>query len=162
MHKFISLILFFTLIVSCTKEVPESEKQLTKSTNEKEIRAVVDNFTAAYNSGGIDNISNYFTSDYGGFVPDLDSAVGIAAYQSDLRNFRKQYPENEMHLKIEEVYISEEFAAVQTFGSYTTLDPVEGKKVPVYSERSIKLLRKVKNEGWKIFKSLSIPAFSYE
>jgi hypothetical protein len=37
-----------------------------------------------------------------------------------------------------------------------TLDPVEEKKAPVYSERSIKLLRKVKNEGWKIFKSLSI------
>jgi len=162
MRKYISFIIFTALIVSCTKEVPESEKQLAKSTNEKEVRAVIDNFAAAYNSGGIDNFSNYFTNDYGGFVPDQDTAVGLAAYQNDLRNLRNQYPENEMHLKIEEVYISEEFAAVQTFGSYMTLDPVEEKKAPVYSERSIKLLRKVKNEGWKIFKSLSIPAFSYE
>jgi len=162
MRKLISFALLLTLVASCTKEVPESEKRLAKSTSEKEIGVIIENFSEAYNSGDIDKISSYLSIDYSGFVQDSDSAINMNTYLNELKNLRKQHPESKLQLKIEEVNVSEELAAVRTFGSYMVPDPIEGKMNPVYSERSIKLLHKVKNEGWKIFRSLSIPAFSYE
>ncbi len=161
MKKIIPFILLLTLVVSCTKEVPESEKKLVKSTSEKEIKDVLESFVASFNSGEFDKIPSYFTDDFGAFIPDSDSAINLEEYKNELNKLRKRYPEVKLQVNVEGVYVSEDLAAAQTFSSYLANDPVEGKMSPVYSERSIKLLRKTKNDGWKIFKSLSIPAFSY-
>ena len=161
MKKFIPFILLLVIAASCTKEVPESEKKIAKTTSEKEIKDLIEKFVTSFNSGEFEKLPLYFTSDYGGYIPDSDSALSSTEYQNELQKFHARYPDGKLLVNIENVYVSEDLAAVQTFSSFMTYDPIEGKLSPASSERSIKLLRKTKNEGWKIFKSLSIPAFSY-
>ena len=161
MKKFILLAMLIAFTASCTKEVPESEKKIARSTSEKEVTSLIDSFVVSFNSGIFEKMPSYFTNDYGGYTPDSDTALGPAQYKNELQKLRNRYPDGKLQVNVENVYVSEDLAAVQTFSSFMTFDPIEGKLSPLSSERSLKLLRKTKNDGWKIFKSLSVPAFSY-
>jgi hypothetical protein len=49
-----------------------------------------------------------------------------------------------------------------TIGSFMVSDPIENKIIPVYSERSIRILKKQKEGTWKIFRFIAVPTFTYE
>jgi len=156
---FISTIIF---VVSCTKEVPETEKKLTKAVNEAEISKIIQDFQSSINSNDINAAINFLTEDFSSFVPDCDTAIDLYTFKNNLTLFKKQYPNGLIKIDIEEIFVSEELASVQTFTSYMNRDPVEEKMNPVYSERSIKLLRKQKLGSWKFFRMLSTTAYSYD
>ena len=158
-------ILIFTslllIITACTKEVPEAEKKLSKSFEEKSARETVENFVEAYNSNDIAKAASFFENDYRGVAADSDDVVGIDALKNELITYKKQYPDGKWEIKIDEVFISGELAYVFTSGSFLMLDPIERKMNPIYSERAIRILKEQKNDGWKIFRYLATPTFSY-
>ena len=163
MKKIYVLLLLSLFFYSCTKEVPETEKKLSRTVSTNEIKQLFENFTSDVNSNNLDKIDSYFEGDFSSFVQDADSAVDLNSYKTNLVNFQKQYPSGKLQTNIEDIFVSEELAAAQVFVSYMINDPVEKGMNPVYSERSIKLLRKSKTDNsWKIFRSLSTPAFSYD
>lgn len=163
MKKIYVLLLLSLLFYSCTKEVPETEKKLSRTVSTNEIKQLFENFTSDVNSNNLDKIDSYFDGDFSSFVQDADSAVDLNSYKTNLVNFQKQYPAGKLQTNIEDIFVSEDLAAAQVFVSYMINDPVEKGMSPVYSERSIKLLRKSKiDNSWKIFRSLSTPAFSYD
>ena len=161
MKNLVPLLIIISFVVSCTKEVPESEKKIARSTSENEIKSLIDSFVVSFNSGEFDKMHLYFAADYSGYIPDSDTAISLTEYKNELQKLHDRYPDGKLQVNVEDINVSEELAAVQTFSSFMTYDPIEGKSSPLSSERSIKLLRKAKNDGWKIIKSLSIPAFSY-
>jgi ketosteroid isomerase-like protein len=156
---FTSLLLILT---ACTKEVPETEKKLSKSLEEKSARETVENFVAAYNSDDIAKAVSFFEADYKGVVADSDDVVGFDALRDDLIHYRKQYPNGKWEIKFDEILVSGELAYVFTSGSFLMHDPIEKKMNPIYSERAIRILKKQKNDGWKIFRYMAIPMFSYD
>lgn len=156
---FASLLL---IMASCTKEVPETEKKTSKLSEEKNALESVENFVAAYNSNDIAKAVTFFTADYKGIVADSDEVLGLDALKDDLSQYRKQYPEGKWELKIDEVHVSGELAYIFTSGSFLMPDPVEGKMNPIYSERAIRILKKQKNDGWKIFRYMATQMFSYD
>ncbi len=162
MRTISTLFILVIIFSSCTKEVPESEKKIVKTTNENEVRALINNYSSYFNSGDIKASLTVFSEDYSEYIPDTDNPVDLTVLENNLLNFRSQNPEGKLSITIEEVFVADELAAAQTFTSYLIPDPVEGKMNPVYSERSMKLLRKTKTTGWKIFRSLSSTAFSYD
>ncbi|PKL83053.1 MAG: hypothetical protein CVV24_06930 [Ignavibacteriae bacterium HGW-Ignavibacteriae-3] len=147
---------------SCTKEVPETEKKLVKSLDEKYVRETIENYTASYNSNDIEKAVSLFEQDYKGTTGDAEDVVGVEALRNDLIQYRRQYPEGKWQININEINISGELAYVFTTGSFLMVDPIENKMNPVYSERTIKILKKQKNDGWKIYRSLAAPTFTYD
>lgn len=157
------LILSLLIIISaCTKEVPESEKRLTKSIEETSIRNAIENFAAAYNSNDIEAAILFFDRDYRGIVADSEDIVGLDALKNDLLQYRKQYPEGKWEIKIDELNVFGDFAYALCSGSFLMPDPIEKKMNPIYSERSIRIFKKQKDDGWKIFRYAAMPTFSYD
>lgn len=163
MIKKVFLLLAVVLFISaCTKEVPENEKRISKSFEENEIRTLIDMYYKSYNDNDIETAVSFFHPEYKGVAADSEDVVGIQALESELYHFRKQYPDGQWDFKIEELYVQNELGYVITSGSFMMPDPIENKMSPRYSERSIRVLRKVKNLGWKIYRSFSVPTFSYD
>lgn len=160
MKKLFSL-LFLLILISCTKEVPEAEKNISKSVEENQVREVVDKFYSAYNNNDIVTAISFCDSDYKGIATEADDVAGTSMLEDELYNFRKQYPEGKWKIVIEEVSVQNSLAYIITQGSFMVPDPVEGE-APQYSERCIRILRHVKNEGWKIYRAFSVPMFSYD
>jgi len=157
-YAFLILILFVT---ACTKEVPESENRIAKTAEEEAIRKLIDHFYTAYNSGDIETAVTLIDENYKGMAADSDDVIGVEALTNELYQYRKEYPEGKWEIKIEELSVENNLAYVIIYGSFLMPDPIEKKMNPIYSERSIKILKKDKNEGWKIFRSLSIPTLTY-
>ncbi len=154
----IILLLFFT---ACTKEVPESERKISKAVDEEAIRKLINHFYTAYNTGDIETAITLIDENYKGIVPDSEDVNGIENLTNELYQFKNEYPEGKWEFNIEELLIENNLAYVIMSGSFLMPDPIEKKMSPIYSERSIKILKKEKNEGWKIFRSLSFPTFTY-
>jgi hypothetical protein len=161
MRKTFLFILLIVFVVSCTKEVPETEKKSAKTTYEKDIRKIFEAYADNFNSGNTEEVFVSFAENFKAVVPDSDNALDLTMYKDNLKRFRKQYPAGKLQITIEEIFVSEELGAVQLFTSFMAPDVLDGKLAPVYSERNIILLHKIKYDGWKIFRSLGTPAFSY-
>ena len=155
-------VMFLLIITSCTKDVPETEKKFSKSLEEKSARETIENFVAAYNSDNIEKAVSSFEADYKGVVTDSDDVAGLDALRNELLSYRKQYPDGKWEIKFDEILISGELAYIFTSGSFLMPDPIEKKMSPIYSERAIRILKKQKNDGWKIFRYLATPMFSYD
>ncbi|MFA7228578.1 MAG: nuclear transport factor 2 family protein [Melioribacteraceae bacterium] len=162
MRYFIVILSIGFFLTSCTKEVPETEKKQLKSYEEKNVRQTIENFTAAYNSNDIEKAVSFFESDYKGTVGDSEEITGLEALKNDLIQYRKQYAEGSWEINIEEIGISGEQAYVLTNSSFLMPDPIERKLNPIYSERAIRILKKQKNDGWKIYRYLATPTFTYD
>ncbi len=162
MSRSILILLTVVFISACTKQVPEGEKKLSRSSEEMAVEQTIMNFVEAYNSNDIEKAITFFESDYRGMVSDSDDVVGLDMLGNDLIQYRKQYPGGKWEIKIDEVNISGELAYVFTSGSFLMPDPIEDKMSPIYSERAIRILRKQKNDGWNIFRYLATPTFSYD
>jgi ketosteroid isomerase-like protein len=162
MRKIFIFLLLTVFAVSCTKEVPETEKKSSKATYEKDIRKIIETYAQNFNSGNAEDAFMLFAEDFKAVVPDSDNTLDLTTYKDNLKGFRKQYPEGKLQIAIEEVLVSEELGTVQLFTSFMVPDVLNGKLAPAYSERSIIVLRKIKYDGWKIIRSLGTPAFSYD
>lgn len=161
--KTITTFIFAALIFSsCTKEVPEADRRQTKSAEEISAQKTIENFFAAYNSNDIETAISNCDVDYKGVVRDSDDLGNVAALKNDLIQYRKQYPEGKWEIKIDELNISGDFAYAVCSGSFMMYDPIEKKMNPIYSERSIRILKKQKNDGWKIYRYIGSPMFSYD
>ena len=158
----LSTFMLVVMLVSCTKEVPESNKKTAKNTDDIAITKTIDEFFKCYNSNNIDSLTYYLDSEYKGFIPDSDDAVGALSTINDLREYRKRYPDGLWQYKIEEINVGGDFAEVLTNASFMKPGPVSGKLNPIYSERSIRILKRAKDDGWKIFRYMAIPTFSYD
>ncbi|MEJ5351217.1 MAG: nuclear transport factor 2 family protein [Melioribacteraceae bacterium] len=158
--KYLSLILIL-FITACTKEVPESEKKIAKTADEEAIRKLIDHFYTAYNSGDIETAVTLIDENYKGIAADSEDVVGVEALTKELYQYRKEYPEGKWEINIEELTVQNDLAYVIINGSFFVPGPAIDKMNPIYSERSIKILKKDKNEGWKIFRSLSVPTLTY-
>ncbi|MDP2035792.1 MAG: DUF4440 domain-containing protein [Ignavibacteria bacterium] len=160
-----TILLSFLLVLtfsSCTKEVREDEKKSAKTADEAAIREVIENYTTAYNTGDVETAAEFFDSNYLGIVADSEDIVGPDAMRDDLLQYRRQYPEGKWETKIDEITIGDGYAYVICSSSFLMPNPIEKKPSPIYSERSIRVLRKEKTQGWKIYRFLATPTFTYE
>ncbi|MEG8990445.1 nuclear transport factor 2 family protein [Ignavibacteria bacterium 4148-Me] len=156
-----AFLIFILFVTACTKEVPESEKRIAKTAEEEAIRKLIDHFYTAYNSGDIETAVTLIDENYKGMAADSDDVIGVEALTNELYQYRKEYPEGKWEIRIEELSVQNDLAYAIIYGSFLMPDPIEKRMNPIYSERSIKILKKDKNEGWKIFRSLSIPTLTY-
>jgi ketosteroid isomerase-like protein len=156
------LILLAITFSSCTKEVREDEKKSVKTADEAAIREIIENYTTAYNTGDIETASEFFDSNYRGVVADSSDITGPEGVREDLLQYRRQYPEGKWETKIDEITIGDGYAYVICSSSFLMQNPIDQKPSPIYSERSIRVLKKEKTEGWKIFRYLATPAFTYD
>ncbi|MCX6169366.1 MAG: hypothetical protein NTX65_08500 [Ignavibacteriales bacterium] len=162
MSKSILILSIIILFSACTKQVPEGEKRLVRTSEEKAVEQTVMNFIDAYNSNDMDKAVSFFESDYKGIISDSDDVVGVDMLRNELIQYKKQYPAGKWEIKIDEIDFSGELAYVFTTGSFLMQDPIENKMSPIYSERAVRILRKQKNDGWYIFRYLATPTFSYD
>jgi len=162
MKKLISIILLLLLIAGCTKQIPEGEKRISKTVEENNVINTIDSFIKAINSHEIETALSFIDSDFKGVIADSDNLVGFAEVKDIFYSLMKHYPNGKWNIKCEEVNISGEFAYIMTIGSFMVFDPVEKKINPVYSERSIRILKKQKDGAWKIFRYIAVPAFTYD
>lgn len=156
-----SFLLAFTFS-ACTKEVREDEKKAAKTADEAAIREVIENYTTAYNAGDIETAVEFFDINYRGVVADSADIIGQDAIREDLLQYRRQYPEGKWKTRIEEITISDGYSYVLCASSFLMPNPIEQKLSPIYSERSIRILKKEKNQGWKFFRFLATPTFTYD
>ena len=162
MKRLILIISLVLLIAGCTKQIPEGEKKISKTAEENNVINTIDGFISAYNSNDIKKVLSFFDNDFKGVIPDSDNVVGLTEVKNAFNSLMKHYPDGKWNIKCEEVNISGEFAYIMTFGSFMVFDPVEKKINPVYSERSIRILKKQKDGTWKIFRYIAVPAFTYD
>ena len=156
------LLIMVLSFASCTKEVPERERKASKSTEELNVRKVIDNYFIAYNNGDIETAADLLDANYRGIVSDSIDISGIDAAKEDLLKYSKQYPHGSWETKIEEVTIGDTYSFVLCTSSFLMPNPVEHKPTPFYSERSMRVLRKDKISGWKIFRYLATPTYTYD
>ncbi len=159
--KYLSILFLITLLIGCTKEVPEAEKKLSKTIEEESVRKIINHYYTAFNSGDIETAVTLVDENYKGMAADSDDVIGVEALTNELYQYKNQYPEGKWEIQIEELSVQNDLAYVIIYGSFLMPDPIEKKMSPIYSERSIKILKKDKNEGWKIFRSLSVPTLTY-
>ncbi|NJD22262.1 MAG: hypothetical protein FIA82_06275 [Melioribacter sp.] len=162
MRLIVATLTILILITSCTKDVPETEKKITKTTDEDNARKTIQNFVDAYNINDLEKAMSFFDSDYKGVVADSDDLAGVEALSQELVNSQKKFPEGKWELMIDEVNISGEFAYLICSGSFLMPDVIEKKSNPVYSEKSIRILKKQKDGSWKIYRYVSTPIFTYD
>ena len=162
MNKLIIVISVILITAGCTKQTPEGEKIISKSIEENNVINTIDSFISAYNFHDIEKSISFLDLNYKGVVVDSDNVIDISEAKNAFYNLMKHYPDGKWNIKCEEVNISGEFAYVMTIGSFMVSDPIENKIVPVYSERSIRILKKQKEGTWKIFRYIAVPTFTYE
>ena len=162
MKRTLSFLLLVIGIIACTKEVPEGTKKISKSAEEITAAIIVEDFFVAYNSNDVEKAISFCDADYKEVLPDSDDVVGINGLRNDLARYRKQYPEGKWEIKIEETIVSGEFAYVMSKESFLMPAPVAENMNPIYSERSIRILKRQKDNKWKIFRYIGVPTFSYD
>lgn len=162
MNRSLSILLLILVMISCTKEVPEGTKRISKSADEINAAKTVEDFFSAYDSNDIEKAISFCDFDYEEVIPDSDDVVGIDGLKNDLARYRKQYPDGKWEIKIEEVTVSGDFAYVMCRSSFMMPKPTAGNMNPNYTERSIRILKRQRDGKWKIFRYIGVPTFSYD
>src|SRR3989339_347554 len=147
MRLIVAILMFLVLITSCTKDVTETKKKKNKTADENKARKTIQNF---------------FDDDYKGVVADSDDLAGVAALRQELTNSQKKFPEGKWEIIIDEINISGEFTYLICNSSFLMPDVIEKKLNPVYSEKSIRILKKQRDGSWKIYRYVSTPIFTYD
>jgi len=162
MRYIIAILIFLILIPACTKDVPETEKKIIKTADEENARKTIQSFVDAYNSKDLEKALFSFDLNYKGVVADSDNLAGVDALRNELVNSQKKFPEGIWKITIDEEIISGEFAYFICSGSFLMPDVIEKKLNPIYSEKSIRILKKQKDGSWKIYRYVSTPIFTYD
>jgi hypothetical protein len=160
--KYIFIALSLFLLSSCTKDVPERNKKVVKSSEEVSVSSAISGFIDAYNQNDMVLAATFLDDNYKGIIADSDETVNAQATINDLIRYRRQYPEGKWKIEIEELYMGSEYAYTMTKASFLIPGPVMGSVNPIYSERSIRILRKQKDDSWKIYRYIATPTFSYD
>lgn len=152
--------LFLLVILSaCTKEIPEAERRQDKNIEQSAVRAAIQNWETAYNSGDLESALDFYEVDFRAMLADSNDIVGRDELARDLNQFLTQYPGGKWKINIDEINTAGDLAYVLYNGVFTSGDDLNN---PLYSERGIKILKKNKIGGWKFFRSMSMPVFSYD
>jgi ketosteroid isomerase-like protein len=155
--------LFLLIILfSCTKEIPESNRKISKSAQENSVRAVVENYFLAFNNQDVESALFFIDPDYRGVVYDSSDIVGADALFADLSKNKNLFDGGKWSNEIEEIIVSGGIAYVRAASSFLKYDPIEKKDNPVYSEKSFRILRKQKDDSWKIFRYIAVNSFTFE
>ena len=162
MRLVVTLLMFLALITACTKDVPEAEKKIIKSADDDNARITIKGFADAYNRNDLEKALSFFDFDYKGVVADSDDLAGVNAYRNEIINSQKKFPEGKWEIKIDEGDISGEFAYFVCSSSFLMPDVIEKKLSPIYSEKSLRILKKQKDGSWKIYRYVSTPIFTYD
>ncbi len=161
MKRFLSILTLMLMLISCTKEVPEGAKRVSKSEEEMNAARTIEDYFAAYNSGDIEKAISFCDFEFKEILPDSDDVVRINGLKNDLVRYKKQYPDGKWEISIEEVMISGDLGYVMAKGSFI-MPGVNARNInPIYSERSIRILKRQKNNKWKIFRYIAVPTFTY-
>ncbi|MCL4549581.1 MAG: nuclear transport factor 2 family protein [Bacteroidetes bacterium] len=162
MKRSLSILILIVIAVSCTKEVPEGTKKVTKSADEINAAKTVEGFFSAYNSNDIEKAISFCDPEFKEVVPDSDDVVKLDGLRNDLLRYKKQYSDGKWEVSIEEVTVSGDMGYVMTKGSFMMPGVGAAKLNPVYSERSIRILKRQKDGKWKIFRYIAVPIFTYD
>ena len=162
MRYIVAVLMLSILITSCTKDVPETEKKIIRTADDENARMTIRNFADAYNSNDLEKALSFFDIDYKGVVADSDDLAGVDALRNELMSSQKKFPEGKWEIVIDEGNVSGEFAYFICTGSFLMPDVIEKKSNPVYSEKSIRILKKQKDGSWKIYRYVSTPIFTYD
>lgn len=159
--KFAPLFLLI-LIFSCTKEIPESSRKISKSTQENSVREVVENYFLAFNNQDIESALFFIDTEYRGVVYDSSDIIGADALFAELTKNKNLFEGGKWSNEIEEIIVSGSIAYVRTTNSFLKFDPIEKKDNPVYTEKSFRILKKQKDDSWKIFRYIAVNSFTYD
>jgi len=160
MHKLFSSLLFLIFISGCTKEVPESDRKLVKTIDETTIHKIIENYYTSLNAGDIETAVSLHDSEFKAAIQDEDSTINFEQFENELYELRDQYLDGKWDFEVEEVSAQNDIAYVITKASFFLPDSIGIESSPVYSERSIRILKKNKPDGWKIFRVFSVQIFS--
>ncbi|MFA3784064.1 nuclear transport factor 2 family protein [Melioribacteraceae bacterium 4301-Me] len=159
----IKLLLFAIPIIfvlaSCTKEVPEAERKTSRS-EENEVRKTLNLWVNFYNNGDLENLIGLYTDDYIESTANDEDIVGIDKIRSELSQYMSQYNGGKWKITIEEVQASGDLAFARVNGEFEMY--YGNSPTTIYSEKSIKILKKQKNVGWKFYRTMRIPTFTYD
>lgn len=162
MKKYFLFLMLILISAACTKEVPEGTKKLSKSADEINAGKTVEDFYDAYNSNNLDNAIALCEADFKEVLPDSDDMIKIDGLKNDLARYKKQYPEGKWEVTVEEVTVSGEMGYITAKESFMMPGISTGSMNPVYSERSIRILKRQKDGKWKIFRYIAVPTFTYD
>ncbi|MGK9368414.1 hypothetical protein ACSSWA_05900 [Melioribacter sp. Ez-97] len=161
MLKKLSITGLILIMLACTKEVPETEKNILQTTEKKKIVKLIDSFYGNFNRGNIDSALTAVSKNYKGIVSEAEEISGVENYRKELFQYKTAYPDGRWKYSLEELFVRDGIGYVIILSSFVVPDPVEPEGNPIYSERSMKVLLK-NNEGeWKIYRSVSVPVFTY-
>ena len=102
-----------------------------------------------------------FTDDYIGSYPQDDDVIGTDKMANDLSNYMKQYPGGVWKIDINEIGVSGDQAFARVTSTFSMPKDNNGGVAPIYSEKSLKILKRVKDNTWLIYRSMSFPAYTY-
>lgn len=159
--KYVPLLLL-VIIFGCTKEIPESNRKISKSAQENSVREAVENYFLAFGNQDIESALFFIDTDYRGVVYDSSDITGADALFADLSKNKNLFDGGKWSNEIEEIIVSGSIAYVRAKSSFLKYDPIEKKDNPVYSEKSFRILRKQKDESWKIFRYIAVNSFTFD
>ncbi len=160
MTRVIFVISVLIYITGCTKEVPESDRRLVRSAEETAVQKLIDNYYTAYNNGDIETAISLCDNEFQAIIQDEDESINLLQFEKELQELYSQYPEGKWQVNIEELSVQNDLAYVITKASFFLPDAINEELSAVYSERAIRILKKNKPDGWKIFRLLSVQIFS--
>lgn len=161
-RKILSLLSLIIIVSACTKEIPEAERKQDKNIEQAAVRAAIQNWETAYNSGDLESALDFYEYDYRAMLADSNDISGRDELARDLGQFMKEYPGGKWQINIDEINSAGDLAYVFYTGVFTSDGDPASAGNPLYSERGIKILKKSKIGGWKFFRSMSMPVFSYD
>ncbi|AFN74061.1 hypothetical protein MROS_0820 [Melioribacter roseus P3M-2] len=161
MLKKLSMLALILFMLACTKEVPESDKNIIQTTEKKKIVKLIETFYDNFNRGNIDSALTAVSKNYKGIVSEAEEISGVENYRKELFQYKTAYPEGRWKYSLEELFVRDGIGYVILLSSFVVPDPVEAQGNPIYSERSMKVLVKNSEGNWKIYRSVSVPVFTY-
>jgi ketosteroid isomerase-like protein len=144
------------LLSACTKEVPENDKKLTKSVDEKNIQETIDNYYSALNSGDIEKAASFVDYNFRGVLQDMSEIIGINSFTNNLRLAQKKFLGWKWEIKFNEINVFGDYAYSITSASILVNNKAIKKLNDVCSEKAIRILKRQKNGGWKIFRFIAV------
>ena len=143
------------LLSACTKEVPESDKKMAKSIDDKNVQETIDSYYHALNSGDIEKAASLMDNNFRGILPDMSEITGINSFKDNLKLFLAKYPGCKWDVKTTEINTYGDIAYSSTTASMTVNNQTT-KKIDIYTEKAVRILKKQKNDGWKFFRFITL------
>lgn len=149
MQRLLNVLGLILLLSACTKEVPESDKKLIKSVDEKSIQETLDNYYLAVNAADIDKAASFIDVNYRSILPDMNDVTGINQFKDNLKTVLSKYPNGKWNVKISEINSFGDLAYIYSIASVTVNNEL-------HIEKALRILKKQKNDGWKFYRVITL------